>query len=95
MDLLAGFIEQCVEIDYTDDNKIMASDLFRVYSKWSKDNHEYEMSSKKFFREISNKIPEKGRNSSGIYYKNIRLTEYANDLIKTKQTRQYSIDDFT
>lgn len=94
MDLLAGFIEQCIEIDYTDDCRIMASDLFRVYSKWSKENNEYEMSSKKFFREITKKVPEKGRNGSGIFYKSVRLTEYAKDLIKNGNGKQYSIDDF-
>ena len=79
MDLLASFIEQCIEIDYDAKDTIPASELFRVYSKWAKANNEYEMSSKKFFREISKKLPDKGRCSKGIFYKSIHFTEYVND----------------
>ena len=64
MDLLAGFLEQCIEIDYSSDYSIMASDLFALYSKWAKKNNEYEMTSKKFFREITKKLPEKGRSTA-------------------------------
>lgn len=92
MDLLAGFMEQCIEIDYEGDLKISANDLFRVYSKWTKENNEYEMSSKKFFREIGKKLPEKGRNNKGIFYKDIKLTLYAQELSRTYHN--YSIDDF-
>ena len=90
MDLLAGFLEQCIEVDYDSDYSIMASDLFALYSTWAKRNNEYEMTSKKFFREISKKLPEKGRSSKGIYYSNISLTEYAKGL----QGRSYSFADF-
>ena len=81
MDLLASFMEQCVEIDYDVEEKIMASDLFSLYSKWAKGNNEYEMSSKKFFNEISKKLPEKGRSASGIFYTKIKFTEYAKTLL--------------
>lgn len=90
MDLVAGFVEQCVVIDYTAD-RIMASDLFGIYSKWAKQNNEYEMSSKKFFTEVAKKLPEKGRSSKGIFYGKIRLTEYAQGLVG----RSYSPGDFT
>lgn len=80
MDLIASFVEQCVIIDYTAD-KVMARDLFNVYSKWAKENNEYEMSSKKFFTEITKKLPEKGRNGKGIYYTRIKLSEYATGLV--------------
>ena len=89
MDLLAGFIDQCVEIDYECDDKVMANDLFRVYCRWAKENNEYEMSSKKFFTEVGKKLPDKGRNAKGIFYKYIRLTEYAKS-----QDRQYQFSDF-
>ena len=85
MDLLAGFLEQCVEIDYEIKDKTPARDLFRAYSQWAKDNNEYEMSSKKFFTEIAKKLPEKGRDGKGIYYKYIRLIGDA---------RQYDASDF-
>ncbi|HCJ37865.1 MAG TPA: DNA primase [Erysipelotrichaceae bacterium] len=90
MDLIAGFIEQCVIIDYTNDEHIMASELFGLYSKWAKSNNEFEMSSKRFFTEVTKKIPDKGRNSKGIFYSKIKLTEYAERLIG----RQYRIEDF-
>lgn len=88
MDLLAGFIEQCVEIDYSSAERVSASDMFRAYIQWAKDNNEYEMSSKKFHTEIGKKLPEKGRNSRGIFYKNVRLVEYA------PSHRQYQFSDF-
>ena len=75
MDLLAGFIEQCIVIDYTCDDKVEAGDLFKIYIQWAKDNNEYEMSSKKFYSEISKKLPEKGRSSKGVFFRNIRFTE--------------------
>lgn len=91
MDLLAGFLEECIEIDYDNGEKIPATELFEVYSRWTKKNNEYEMTSKKFFREATKKLPEKGRNGKGVFYANIRLTDYAKDLVGA---RQYSIDDF-
>lgn len=80
MDLLAGFLEQCVEIDYECKDKIASSDLFRIYSRWAKENNEFEMSSKKFFREVGKKLPDKGRNAKGVYYTSIRLTPYGLEL---------------
>jgi len=89
MDLIANFIDDCIIIDYTDDNRIPASDLFKIYSKWAKENKEYEMSSKKFFNELTRKLPEKGRSGKGIYYSKIVLTDYAQGLNK-----QYRLEDF-
>ena len=91
MDLLAGFLEACVEIDYDCKDKIASSDLYKIYSRWAKENNEYEMSSKKFFREVGLKLPDKGRDSRGMYYTSIKLTDYAKELGKS---RQYSIYDF-
>ena len=93
MDLLAGFLEQCIVIDYDCKEKIPASELFRYYSKWAKENNEYEMSSKKFFREVGKKLPDKGRDSRGVFYTSIRMTEYAKTLDVAR--KQYRIDDFT
>lgn len=89
MDLLAGFIEQCIEIDYSSKDKIYAPDMFKAYIKWAKENNEYEMSSKKFHSEISKRLPEKGRSGKGVYYKNVRFT----DGVKSG-LRNYSINDF-
>lgn len=90
MDLLASFLEQCVSIEYGSENKIMATELFTAYSRWAKENNEYEMSSKKFFREIGKKLPDKGRTSAGIFYKDVVMTEYGKRFV----TKNYSIDDF-
>ena len=92
MDLLANFIEQCIVIDYDCKDKITGSTLFRIYSKWAKENNEYEMSSNKFGREIAKKLPEKGRDRQGAFYKNIRFTDYGQSL--NKMSKQYQIEDF-
>lgn len=86
MDLLAGFIDECVEIDYDSKDKVMAQDLFRVYCQWARENNEHQMSSKKFFSEIGKKLPDKGRNATGVFYKFIRLAD---------SVKQYSISDFS
>lgn len=86
MDLLANFIEECVEIDYDCKDKVPAPDLFRAYIRWAKDNNEYEMSSKKFFMEMTKKLPEKGRDSRGIFYRSIKLIKY--------NEKQYRFEDF-
>lgn len=91
MDLLAGFVEQCIVIDYTCEGRIMASELFKMYIRWAKENNEYEMTSKKFFKELSKKLPTKGRIGAGIYFSNIRITEYGLSLIK----QQFRFSDFT
>lgn len=90
MDLLATFVEQCVVIDYDCQDKVMASDLFRVYSKWAKENNEYEMTSRKFFKEATKKLPSKGRIGAGIYFGDIRLTDYGRELL-TGGIRQFYI----
>lgn len=90
MDLIANFIDDCVVIDYTSDEKIPANELYKIYSKWAKENKEFEMSSKKFFNELGLKLPEKGRNSRGVFYSKIKLTEYA----LTLKDRQYKFEDF-
>ena len=92
MDLLASFLEQCIEIDYECKEKVMASDLFRIYSMWAKTNNEYEMSSQKFFREVGKKLPEKGRSSVGIFYPHIKFTQYANGM--SYSGKQYKFEDF-
>lgn len=91
MDLIAGFVEQCVMIDYASDDKVMGADLFAVYRAWAKANNEWEMTAKKFGMEIVKKLPEKGRDGRGVYYKKIALTDYARTLVP----KQYRIEDFT
>lgn len=90
MDLIAGFVEQCVMVDYTSNNKVMGADLFAIYRAWAKANNEWEMTAKKFGMEIIKKIPEKGRDSKGTFYRCITLTDYAKSLVP----KQYRIEDF-
>lgn len=91
MDLIASFVEQCLIIDYAgENNKIRAADLFSLYSRWAKANNEYEMSSKKFFMECGKKLPDKGRSGGGVYYSNVRMSDYAMEL----SPRNYSFSDF-
>ena len=91
MDLIASFVEQCIEIDYDSEVKVPAADLFGVYRAWAKSNNEWEMTAKKFGMEIVKKLPERGRNGKGVYYGKIKLTEYASNLVP----RNYRIEDFT
>ena len=93
MDLLAAFCEACIEIDYVHGDRIAATDLFSVYSNWAATNNEFTMSSRKFFNEVTKKLPEKQRASSGMFYTKIRLTEYAKTLLN--KTKNYKITDFT
>lgn len=82
MDLIASFVEQCLIIDYAAEaGKVKASDLFAIYSRWARENNEYEMSSKRFFMEAAKKLPEKGRNADGVFYPHIRLSSYGQGLL--------------
>lgn len=89
MDLIASFVDQCIEIDYNATEKIPATNIFSLYRSWAKENNEYEMSSKKFFTELTKKLPDKGRSGNGIYYTHIRFTPYTTTL-----TRSYSASSF-
>lgn len=91
MDLIAGFVEQCIVIDYSQETKIAGSDLFAIYRAWARETNEWEMSAKRFGMEIIKKIPEKGRDGKGIFYRKIALTDYAKSLVP----RRYRIEDFT
>ena len=92
MDLLAAFCEACVQVDYVNGDSISATDLFTVYSNWASSNNEFTMSSRKFFNEVTKKLPEKKRAGSGMFYTKIRLTEYAQELLHKQ--RNYKISDF-
>ena len=93
MDILASFVDACIEIDYVNGKVIPAQDLFEIYVAWAKKNNEFEMTSSKFFREITKKLPEKARRASGIVYPKIKETEYAQSLLKSGY-KNYSIGDF-
>ena len=93
MDLLTGFFESAIVIDYASNEKIMANELFEMYSRWAKKNNEFEMTSKKFIKEISLKLPDKGRVAAGVYFTHIRFTEYALKNLTGAEYKQYSFND--
>lgn len=90
MDLLQTFIDLCIDIDYTAKDAVQASDLYSVYKRWAEENGEFVMTSRKFFGEMTKKLPEKQRVSTGIVYKKIRLKQEAGKY----QKRTYSADMF-
>lgn len=90
MDLISAFVEQCVMIDYSATDRMMASELFAVYRAWAKANNEWEMTSKRFGMEMAKKTPDKVKTAKGIAYCNIKLTDYAMGLVP----KQYRIEDF-
>lgn len=94
MDVLATFCDNCIQVDYDTNEKVLASNLFAVYSNWAKTNNEFEMTSRKFFIEIGKKLPEKIRQSDGIYYPKIIFTDYAKKLVEQNKPKQYNFEDF-
>lgn len=86
MDLMAGFMDACIAIDYTESKTIPASELYTIYTEWAKANNEYIMTSRKFFGELSKRTPEKKKIASGIVYGKIRLTEFAKKLKPVRYT---------
>ena len=92
MDLLAAFCDACIVVDYNNGERISATDLFTVYSAWASSNNEFTMSSRKFFNEVTKKLPEKVRGGSGMFYTKIHLTDYAKTFLPRKN---YTIEDFS
>lgn len=86
MDLLQTFADACIVIDYSVPKGVPANELYSAYVRWAERNNEYVMTSRKFFTEMSKKLPEKRREARGIVYGQIRLLE---------GEKQYSISDFT
>lgn len=95
MDILASFMESCLEIDYVNGDLVPAQDLFNLYVAWAKKNNEFEMTSRKFFTEIGKKLPEKVRKSSGMFYPSVKQTDYAQELMRSGTSKQYSFSDFS
>lgn len=75
MDLLQSFVESCVVITNESVQTVSATDLYNAYRHWAKENNEYEMTSRKFFMEMTKKLPEKKRLGTGIVYCGVSLNE--------------------
>lgn len=85
MDLLQSFADACIVVDYSVPKGVPANELYSAYVRWAERNNEYVMTSRKFFTEMSKKLPDKKREARGIVYGQIRLLE---------GEKQFSIDDF-
>lgn len=71
MDPVELFIEECCE--RVNGERERSSDLYQRYKSWAKENGQYEMSSTKFGREMTNKFKKVPNN--GIWYEGITLQE--------------------
>ncbi len=70
MDVISTFLEECTEVNNSSIAK--AAKIYEVYKKWSRDNNEYEMSSRKFGIEMCKRF-EKTHKRDGWYYKGIDI----------------------
>lgn len=77
MDLIAAFVDACIEIDYNSTELIPANQVYAIYQRWAKDHNEYEMKTRRFYSELKKKIPTQKRIASGVVYEHITLTPYA------------------
>ncbi len=79
MDVVELFIEECCI--RKDGEREKASDLYRVYSGWAKDNNQHLMSNTKFGKEMANKFQK--IKSGTNYYVGIQLKrEFNNEAIR-------------
>jgi putative DNA primase/helicase len=79
MDVLEKFIEEVLDIkDEYHKERTKASDLFRAYKGWAKENNQYkDMNNTVFGREMAKKFIKEKVNGS-IYYLNIKIKEEFN-----------------
>ena len=79
MDIMNAFLEECVIIT-NDETREKASDVFKVYSSWARDNNEWEMSNTRFGKEFSRRFDKK-RTNGCIYYIGLRISDEYQDII--------------
>jgi len=79
MDVLAKFIDDCI-IPGDVMDMIKASELYDVYCEWARSNNEYCHTNTRFGKEFSIKYPGKIKKEDGSYYKECKLTTYAENL---------------
>lgn len=72
MDVLSGFVSD--ECQTGPDYEVKSSDLYQAYKKWSDMNSEYQMSSRKFSQEMSEKYPRTHKKVGSVFI-GIRLIE--------------------
>lgn len=72
MDVVTRFLEECTEKAYA--KSVKASDLYRIYTEWCRNNGEYQMSNTKFGKEISQKY-ERVKKMDGWYYIGIQFND--------------------
>lgn len=72
MDIMNSFLECCV--DEVRGNRERASTVFRAYTKWAKENNEWEMSNTRFGKEMAKRF-ERERGSSGQFYCGLKVRD--------------------
>lgn len=77
MDPIETFIDECCVRD--EGERVKASDLYSIYNSWAQENRQYQMSSTKFGREMSNKFQK--ITSNGVHYIGLRLQHPDNDKV--------------
>jgi putative DNA primase/helicase len=75
MDSIETFIEECCTLNPA--SKMKSKTIYQAYREWAKDNGQYNMSSTKFGREMSNKFTK--LRSNGIYYAGLMLNDDFNN----------------
>ena len=88
MDLLQTFADACLVINNDSNSQMPVSSLFQIYRAWAAETSEYEMSSRKFCREIKNKIPFYKRASAGYVCGGISLSDFGKTFDKTHYVQQ-------
>lgn len=80
MDILATFVDSCLKIDNVAYHTISAQDLFGMYQAWARANNEFVMTSRKFSREIQQKLPEK----KAQLFTGVCITDYGKKYLAIK-----------
>ena len=71
MDSIAAFMDECTQ--HKDGAREKSTELFKAYTKWAKENNQYQMSSTKFGTEMKKRL--KSVRSNGTWFLNIKLLE--------------------
>lgn len=81
MDILTSFLDDCTKVN--DKAKERSSDLYKEYSDWAKNGHEYCMTLSKFGTEMGKRFYKKNINGY-IYYLGIQLKKHDESYVYEK-----------
>ncbi len=72
MDVVTNFLNNCTVLMIG--SETLASDLYKVYTKWATENNEYKMSNTMFGKEISLRFNKKRKNY-GVIYEGLKISD--------------------